>query len=224
MSDDIKEKLKHAIIESSKKSTKNEDNKVPGETRKPTISQKITGNRNVQVAGDYKVTTTKPPDIKVMPSPESIGAVPLLKQRIITLFNKIGGQREKRFGKKAYPVMYGNFKKDFSIKNNPYTIIWTWPKECAPVIIDYLEDKYKNTIQGRIEKAASQKGYFHTRSQLYKMEKKLLAHLGLDMKSFEVKQLLKEFFGVTSHAKITHLEHWQIVCYFEGLVKQIEKS
>ena len=102
-----------------------------------------------------------------------------------------------------------------------YTIIWTWPKECAPEIIQYLEDKYSSTIQGKIEKAASKKGYLHTRPQLYKKEKELLEHLGLDMNSPEVRELLDSFFGVTSHTKISHLEHWHFVNYLEGLIKKI---
>lgn len=229
MTDDLKEKLKKAVIESSKKSNKRTVTKSPKRTRRKSAKPEsstimiVNGNGNVQVAGDYNVTTTKAPDIKVMPPQESIGADPLLKQRIMTLFNKIGEEREKRFGKKAYQVMYGKFKSDFDIKNNPWTIIWTWPKACAPDIINYLEGKYNNTIKGKIEKAASRKGYVHTRPQLYKKEKELLAHLGLQMNSPEVRQLLKEFFGTTSHTKITHLEHWQFVSYLEGVVKQIEE-
>ena len=117
--------------------------------------------------------------------------------------------------------MYGKFKRDFVIKNNLWPIIWTWPKACAPAVIRYLEDKYNNTIKGKIEKAASRKGYIHTRPQLYKKEKELLAHLGLEMNSPEVRQFFKEFFGTTSHTKITHLEHWQFVSYLEGIVKGV---
>jgi hypothetical protein len=183
----------------------------------------IIGNRNVQVAGDY-IVSEKQPIKNILPPADSIGADPLLKQRITTLFNKIGEQREKRFGKRAYSVLYSNFKRDWGIKNNKYTIIWTWPKECAPAIIEYLEDKYNNTIQGRIERAASMKGYIHTRPQLYRKEIELLEHLELNMKSQEVRMLLEAYFGASSHTQLSHLNHWQLVCYLEGLVKQIEET
>ena len=221
MNDNIKDKLKKAITEHDQEKKKKRTVKPSRKRPKTRISQSITGDGNVQVAGDYKVTAKKAPDIKVMPPPESIGADPLLTQRITTLFNKIGEEREKRFGKRAYSVMYSKFKKDFGIKNNRYTIIWTWPKEFAPAIIPYLENKYNNTIQGKTEKAASKKGYPHTRPQLYKKEKELLEHLDLGMGSPEVRQLLKSFFGVTSHTKISHLEHWQFVNYLEGLVNKM---
>ncbi len=214
---DIRNKILPRSSEHEKKT------KFTSERVEPTTFMNIAGNRNVQVAGDY-IITTKRPEQKILPPPDSIGADPLLKQRITTLFNKIGEQREKRFGKRAYSVLYSNFKKDWGIKNNKYIIIWTWPKECAPAIIRYLEVKYSNTIQGRIERAASMKGYIHTRPQLYKKEIELLEHLGLNMKSQKLRMLLKDYFGVSSHTQLSHLHHWQLVCYLEGLVKQIEET
>jgi len=181
----------------------------------------IIGNGNVQVGGDF-IVTTKQPEKKILPPPDSIGADPLLKQRITTLFNKIGDERKKRFRDSAFPAMYRNFKKDFKIKNNKWTIIWTWPKECTPAIIDYLENKYSNTIQGRKERAARKPGYIQARPHLYKREKEILEQLGYTMDSPEIRELLQTYFGVSSHTKLAHLEHWQLVFYLEGLVKKME--
>jgi len=213
--------IKDEIMPINGKHKKN--SKLTPEKIESTTFMNIAGNRNVQVAGDY-ITTTKQPKQIILPPPDSIGSNPLLKQRITTLFNKIGEQREKRFGKRAYSVLYSNFKRDWGIKNNKYTIIWTWPKECAPAIIEYLEDKYNNTIQGKIERAAGMKGYIHTRPHLYKKEKELLDHLDLNMQSQEVRTLLKDYFGLSSHTQLSHLEHWELVCYLEGLIKQIEET
>lgn len=176
------------------------------------VLQIASGNKNIQVAGDFHMYE-KSSIIKVLPSPESIGSDTLLKERIQTLFNKIGEEREKRFGKQAYSVLYKKFKSDFKIKNNPWTIIWTWPKSCAEEIISYLENKYSNTKQGRIEKAASRSNYIHTRPQLYKKETELLSQIGLKTSSPEVKSLLKQYFGVNSHTELKHLQHWLFVKY-----------
>jgi hypothetical protein len=193
------------------------------EKSNPIIKQIISGDKNIQVAGDF-IYTEKPINKNILPSPESIGGDPLLKQRIKGLFNKIGESREKRFGKKAYAILANKIKSDFGIKNNKWTIIWDWPKECAPPIMNYLQNKYDNTIDGRIEKASRRSDYLHTRPQLYKKEKELLGHLGLDLQSQEVRNSLSTYFGVDSHSKLTHLEHWQWVCYLEGRVKALENS
>jgi hypothetical protein len=172
-----------------------------------------------QIGGDLKISTTKAPNINILPPRGTIGANPMLKQSIEIGFNKIGEEREKRFGKKAYQVLYNNFKKDFGIKNAKWTIIWGWPEACAEEILQYLDTKYKNTIAGRMENAASKPTYIHERPYLYKREKELLGQIGLSMNCQIVKDFLSRFFRVDTHAKLTHLEHWQLVCYLEQEVK-----
>jgi hypothetical protein len=123
------------------------------------ITQRIDGDGNIQigvVSGNVKVNSAKRPVINVLPSPGSIGANHLLKQAITDRFHKLGEQREKRFGKGAYGVMYRNFKKEFGIsKNKKWTVIWEWPEAAADQIISYLDVKFANTIAGRIEKVAA---------------------------------------------------------------------
>jgi hypothetical protein len=198
--------------------------------KKSTISQSIKGGRGhiqLGVIGNTTINfkSQKTSQINI-PLPEnSIGADLLLRQRIKELFNKIGEAREKRgLGRGAYGAMYKTFKRKFGIKNNPWTIIWTWPKEYAQTIIDYLEEKYNNTITGRTEKVAKRKDYIHPRKHLYRIERELLGHLGYDLNSPEVKQLLKQYFGVSSHTELSHLQHWEWVKYLEGVVKRIEES
>jgi hypothetical protein len=185
------------------------------------ISQSIKGNGNVQVAGDF--IDARSSIIKVLPPTDSIGSDPLLKETIMAHFNRLGEEREKRFGKNAYRVMYRKFKKDFCIEHNAWTIIWTWPKDCSEAIIDYLNKKYDETIQGRIERAAKREGYPHRRPFLYKREAELLEHLGYCMDSPEVKGALSRFFGSSSHSELSRLQHWQWVNYLESRVKEIRK-
>lgn len=130
-------------------------------------------------------------------------------------------KREKRYGQSVYPVMYANFKKDFGIKKGKWTQIWEWPEVCAEQIIQYLDDKYHNTIAGRIKKAAMRPGYIHKRPYLFQREKEFLSQLELAIQSQEVKNSLKTYFGVTSHKNLTNLEHWQWVCYLEKEVAKI---
>jgi len=187
------------------------------------IAQTINGNNNIQVGGDFiNVTTKTPTIIKIEPPQGTIGSDPILKQAILRRFNKLGEEREKRFGKQAYAVMYKKFKKDFGIENAHWTIIWTWPKECAEAIIQYLDDKYNNTIAGRIEKATKKETYLHSRPFLYKKEKELLEQLGYNLSSPEIKKALKKYFGVDSHKDLSHLNHWLWVCYLEDCVKKLE--
>ena len=197
--------------------------KTTGRPKKPAVSQSITGNHNTQVGRDLNIVTQKLPDIKVLPPPESIGGNVFLKKTIQDLFGKIGEERMKRHPETAYSVMYNVFKKDFNIpKGKKWTEIWTWPVECADAIISYLQGKYSNTIQGRIEKASQREGYLDTRPQLYKKEKELLSHFGLKSDSEEVKNQLFQLFRVRSHRDITRLQHWFWVKHLEKLVDGIE--
>lgn len=197
--------------------------KIPS-VQNSNISQKITDSNiygNVKQIGNVFYLTNKSPEIKMLPPIGSIGGNPLLKQSIKSRFDKLGEEREKRFGKKAYPVMYNNFKKEFGIKaKDKWTVIWLWPEACADRIIQYLDEKYSNTIAGRLEKAASKSGYVHKPPYLFKREKELLAKIGLEISSDPVHYNLQRFFGVSSHTKLTDLQHWQWVCYLE---KEIEK-
>uniref|UniRef100_UPI004057586E hypothetical protein n=1 Tax=Candidatus Electronema sp. TaxID=2698783 RepID=UPI004057586E len=172
-----------------------------------------------QVAGNFYLKTDKSPKIGILPSPTSIGGNPLLKQSIIDRFNKLGEEREKRFGKSAYSGMYGKFKSDFGIKKEEqWTKIWLWPAACAVQIIKYLDEKYSNTIAGRIEKAATKEGCIPKRPSLFKREGELLSQLQVDRE--HAKECLHKYFCVTSRKNLTDLQFWQWICYLE---KEVEK-
>lgn len=145
----------------------------------------------------------------------TIGANALLKRSIIERFNRLGEEREKRHGKSAYGVMYKKFKTDFKIKNQHWTCIWEWPESTAPAIREYLDGKYANTISGRIAGHRSKEHYVPSRPQLIAKEKEALSYLGLDMTSPEVRTILSQLFGVTSHTKLSHLQYWHFVLYLE---------
>lgn len=188
------------------------------------IKQVATGNNNIQI-GDVtgKVSLHAHGGIKVsmLPPIGTIGANHLLKQAIKERFNKLGEEREKRFGKSAYSVMYKNFKRDFEIKNNAWTIIWEWPEATATVILKYLDEKYSNTIAGRNEAAIAKGTMIPAKGYLFAQEKELLAQIDLEISSPEVKEALRKFFGVTSHTKLTKSKHWQWVLYLEVQVREL---
>ena len=222
-------KIKNKIVDLMNYAEKKKDSKPKRPNTTVNISQKQSGKGNIQVGGDYTHHgdvnyTTQKINKNIVPPPGTIGSDSLLRNRIQTLVNKIGDERKKRFGNSAYAVVARQIKSRFKIKNNKWTAIWLWPRDCADEIIEFLEDLYSNTIGGRIEKAASKKDYMHTRPHLYKKEKELLAHFNLKLDSKEVKAIMKEYFGVSSHTQLTHEQHWQLVQFFEGQVDKIEKG
>ena len=146
----------------------------------------------------------------------TIGANPLVKKSIIERFNQLGEERAKRHGPSAFPVMYKKFKVDFGIKKQPWTCIWEWPETAAQTIRYYLDTKYANTIAGRIEARQAKPDYIPPRPQLFAREKAALSYFGLDITSPEVKTLLGDLFGVSSHTKLSHLDHWHFVLHLEG--------
>lgn len=166
------------------------------------------------------VSTPKAPKIVRLPVAGTIGAEPLVKSSIIERFNKLGDERKKRFGKSAYGVMYKNFKSDFKIRKQEWTCIWDWPVATATNIRYYLDDKYGNTIAGRIQRAREKKDYIPGRPQLFAREKASLEMLGIELKSDELKQYMNRLFGVTSHARLSHLQHWLFVLHLENAARQ----
>lgn len=155
-----------------------------------------------------------------LPIPKTIGANGLMKSTIIEKFNRLGVEREKRFGKSAYAVMYKNFQREMKLgKNQKWTVIWDWPESAAKAICDYLDGKWKNTIAGRRESAKTKPNYIPNRPQLFAKEKEWLAVLGLEIESDETRHLLERAFGVTSHRSINHLQHWLFVLQLEQIVK-----
>lgn len=186
--------------------------------------QRIKGNNNIQIAevqGNVTVNTQSSPRISMLPAPGTIGANPLLKQAIKERFNKIGEEREKRFGKRAYSVMYKNFKRDFEIEDATWTTIWEWPEVTANTIIKYLDMKYANTIAGRNEAAIKKGILIPSKGHLYAREKELLAQVDLEISSPEVKEALSKYFGVSSHTKLNRLKHWQWVLYLENHIQEV---
>jgi hypothetical protein len=188
------------------------------------VQQNMTGSNNVQagiVYGNLNVKSQGRPVIQRLPPPGTIRANTLLKQAIIERFNKLGEEREKRFGKDAYGVMYRIFKTDFAIRKIKWTAIWDWPEAMGDAIIKYLDEKYANTISGRIAGAIERGTAIPGRGHLYAREKELLEQIGLSISSPPVKESLSRYFGVNSHTKLTIMKHWQWVEYLEQLVKKM---
>lgn len=158
--------------------------------------------------------------IKRLPIPKTIGASAAMKRTIVEKFDRLGKEREKRFGKKAYSVMYKNFRTEMKMKKDQkWTVIWDWPETAAKTICQHLDDKWSNTIAGRKESAKDRPDYVPTRPQLFAKEKEWLAVLGLELDSDETRHLLQRSFGVDSHRAITHSQHWLFVLELEQLIK-----
>jgi len=192
------------------------------------LRQTIKGNGNVQVnggIGSMTIRSTRAPKIEIAPAPGSIGADGVLKERVKEAFGALGTEREKRFGKSAYQVMYSTFKKDFSIpKELPWTAIWDWPASRADEVVAYLEAKYGETIAGKIERAAKKPGYQHTRGQLFAREKELLDHLGFKPTSPEVKDEMRRLFGTDTHKDLDPRQHANWVAHIERWVDRMYES
>lgn len=155
-----------------------------------------------------------------LPIPKTIGANGLMKSTITEKFNRLGLEREKRFGRSAYAVMYKNFQREMKLgKKQKWTVIWDWPESAAKAICEYLDGKWNNTIAGRKESAKSKPDYIPTRPQLFAKEKEWLSVLGLEIDSDETRELLERSFGVASHRSINHLQHWLFVLQLEQIVK-----
>jgi hypothetical protein len=175
--------------------------------------------------GNMTFITPRRPRIEIAPSNDSIGANGLLKERIKEAFGKLGTEREKRFGKSAYGVMYAKFKSDFKIPDDlPWTIIWDWPASRSAEIIEYLSDKFTNTIAGKVENAAKKPGYLHNHGHLFAREKELLGHLGMKPSSPEIKEEMRRLFGTDSHKNLDLRQHANWVSYIERRVDQMYEA
>lgn len=180
------------------------------------------GNNNIQVGGNVSggisiKTVTPRVNLSIQPPDGSIGANAMLTERITGLFNELGRRREERFGKTAYPVMYNEFKKEFSIpKNQKYTTYLLWPEARSSEIIAYLENKLSNTIKGRTIRAFDKKG--HDRKYILAETGRLHKILGWTEEEYRIH--LKYLFGVTSRAD---LNQSQLANYVEYLRQKIDE-
>lgn len=188
------------------------------------IVQNARGKHIVQAGGDINGTinmniksTSQKISVDVQPPNGTIGANTYLVQRITKLFNELGLRREERFGKTAYPVMYNEFKKHFSIpKTQKYTTYLLWPESRSEEILQYLEAKLDNTIKGRKIKAAARKG--HSMQHLLAETKKLHEMLGWSEQEYKAR--LHYMFGVTSRSELNPSELANYVAFLKEQVDE----
>ena len=180
------------------------------------------GTLNIgHIGGNITYKTSAPPRNNVLPSPGTIGANPMLKNRIKELFNSIGEARAKRFPKNAYPTMYRKFKADFGIKKQTWTVIWDWPEGCADEIIGYLEAKFDNTIPGRKRKAAKRPGHLPAMEVLREEEERLLDILDLRKDSPLVKEEMRKSYGISSRRELDRTRYWIWVKHLQSRVDEL---
>lgn len=192
------------------------------------LTQSNSGGVNIMMgenSGSFEFHSSKAPKIVQAPISGTIGNDPLLKETISSRFNEIAAERARHHGdgiKKALQILYRNFKKDFGIKDGPWTVIWGWDVSTAPRILSYLDEKYSNTIAGKHKKPRNASA-LPTRSRLYERESELLSHLGVEKseeKAFR-QGLLKEKFGKQSRRDLTHNQHYQYIQLLERLVDDL---
>ncbi len=187
------------------------------------VRQSIKGNGNVQVAGTVQqltVRSSKSPKIEVAPPSGSIGANPALRIRIEGLIKQINEYRYQRLGKAfKFAALYGELAKAFGLKPSDWKSIWLWHECWAKELIDWLEDKLDNTMQGRINKVAKGEGYQHARGHLFGMEKDYLAQLGWEDKDARTRRQL--ITGKTSRADMDDNEFRNWVGYLRREVEQM---
>lgn len=193
--------------------TQMNDGKVSG--------QSIKGNGNVQISGAmHKLTvrTNKSPKIELTPPHDSIGANATLRLRIEGLIKQINDYRYQRLGEKfKFGAIYGELAKAFGLKPADWKNVWLWDESRAPELISWLEVKRDNTINGKIEKAASKEGYRHTRGHLFRLEKDYLAQLGWDESQSKSRRMLMT--GKNSRADMDDNEFRSWVGYLRQELK-----
>jgi hypothetical protein len=193
----------------------------------PTIA--VNGNGNQVAGGNINNThirvTGRAAKIEIPLPPGSIGANPLLRQRIDNLFKQINEYRYERLGKKyRFGTIHGELAKAFDLKAKDWKQMWLWPEARADDVIKWLEDKRDNTQQGRIEKAARREGYRHTRPHLFRIEKECLEKLDWDGSSDEVRAMRYRLIGKASRADMSYDELARWVAYLQGEVKRFHEE
>ncbi len=185
---------------------------------------------------NIKIITKGKPSIKTAPSIDSIGGDPFLIMAIEDRVKRLADYRIKRISKEnphkdpkeisnsVYAVIWKNFKKRFSIKNQSYTIYKKWHINSAQEIIGYFDGLIDETIQGKVERAAKGHGYIHSRRHLFKQESQLLKYFGLTPDSPEVYERLHMLFRVASHKELTDHQHWQLIKYLESKVDKLKTN
>jgi transcriptional regulator with XRE-family HTH domain len=217
-------KVVHAATEKYYSEQKQEIDTQSKQGRKKVSSntQIAKGSNIIQSGGDIHgginiKSTNKKVNIEYQPPHGTIGANAALRERIQGLFNELGLRREERFGKSAYPVMYSEFKKAFTIpRNQKYTAFLLWPESRSTEIIEYLEEKLDNTIKGRKQKAASRKG--HTAPYLLGETSRLHKLLGLSEQEYRAH--LHYMFGVTSRSELSQSQLANYVAYLKEQVDE----
>lgn len=192
-------------------------------SKRKSSKQHIEGNNNVQIS--TSITTAKHTQ-KIEAVPGTIGANSALKNRINELINKICEERIKSQScsfASAKKGLTGRMKKDLgysaSIRWDIYTYSMT-ENYAIDVVIPYLQGKYDKTIGGKIAKSKS-KNKTHTRAHMMKLETEALKQIGLKPDSPEVRQLMDNIFGVTSHRQLPDAQLYQFVEYMENRVEKI---
>lgn len=136
---------------------KRKEKTAKSEGAQTTINQKAKKVVNTVNAAKTTINiTTKTYKHSTEPAPGTIGTMPELINRIKDLQSKAVEARTKADPKKnnAYLVLWGQFKKQFSVPKNIGPLEWIKSQkvEKAEEFISFFMEKYNNTKEGRWKK------------------------------------------------------------------------
>ena len=152
----------------------------------------------------------------------TIGANGLIIDNIDGLMKKIIDARCEIAGRDARivaKVFYSQFNKQFGI--NTKKAIYDFKEERADEILEYLNELYSKTRKGRVEKAASKKGYNHSIGHYFRLEKELLEKLNKSPDDYDLADLRKRLFNVESRKDLTPAQ-WKN--YIMKLERKVENQ
>ena len=210
MDENIKGKI-YNILKSAKKQS---------DTDKVTHQEIILGNK-FEAGNDINITVTTKKTYKRQYSPGSIGYNGLLVTNIKKWCKKIIEARTKlgnRDGQTVAKVFYRTFCKNFNV--NSMVGIYDLPESIASDVINYLEQTYNNTKEGRIRNAAKKTGYTHSVGHYFRIEKEILEKLNKKSDDPDLVDLRLRLFNAHSRKDLNQMT-WKL--YIEQLEEMLDR-
>lgn len=187
------------------------------------LQQSIKGNGNVQLSGAgarVVIKSSKSAKAVISAPPGSIGANLILKKQIISLIKEIEDYRRKRLGSRfRHGIVYGELAHAFGLKKGEYSQIYLWDEYRADEVIEWLRGRLNNTQQGRIDKAAKNEGYVHSRGHLFSLEKDFVTQLGWQLET--VKNVMLRVTGKVSRIDMSDNEFRDWVAYLRSELEKM---
>lgn len=171
----------------------------------------VCGNNSNITINNINTIKKEKKNSKTIYNKGSIGYNVLMANNIKDLCKKVLDARCKTKPKiqhqKISKVFYNSLNKKFNVKNREE--LFSLSEEFASPIIDYLNELYDNTKDGRIVSAAKKTNYKHSVQHYFRIEKELLDKLNKDSHDDDLIDLRYRYFNVKSRKELTQ-DQWQI--------------